>query len=99
MIKITLKTIFNEKVGYHLPGDPIYFGNDKKWLHKKNREYRSKYEYFYQKLWRPLEKRQTTPTLKTTALDCKTGERVKIVTNRSSEGFRREWLKCVIGDE
>jgi len=35
-------------------------------------KYRSKYfsdEYFYQKLSRPLEKRQMTPGLKTTALE------------------------------
>ena len=38
-----------------------YFGYNKKWFHIRNIKYRSNYEYFYQKLSPPLEKRQKNP--------------------------------------
>ena len=87
MVIITRKTILNEKVGYHFCQVILLF-----WLRQKMvqytkykiEEYRN-YEYYYQKLWRPLEKRQTTPRgcvimLKTTALEV---VRISLVTRQS----------------
>jgi len=62
MVIITLKTILNEKVGYHFCQVILLF-----WLrpkvvpYTKYKKYRSNYEYVDQKLSRPQEKRQTTP--------------------------------------
>jgi len=43
MVIIALKTILNEKVGYHCLA--YCFGYDKKWFHVRNN-----YKYFYQNL-------------------------------------------------
>jgi len=58
MAIITLKTILNEKVGFHFCQVILLFWlYDKKWFHIRNVKYRRNYEYFYQKLSQPLEKR------------------------------------------
>jgi len=59
----------NEKVGYRFCQVILLFLlYDKKWFHTQNMKHRSDYQYFYQKLSRPLEKRQMTPRLKTPVL-------------------------------
>jgi len=60
MAVFTLKTILNEKVGYHFCPVILLF-----WLQQKvvpDMKYKSNHEDFYQKISQPLEKRQTVPT-------------------------------------
>ena len=60
MVIIILRTIFNERVGYHfcqvsVSGDPIILTTTKSVSIYEIYKSRSNYGYFYQKLSRPQE--------------------------------------------
>ena len=60
MVMIARKTILNAKLGYHFCQVILLFWLRQKVVPYTKYKYRSNYEYFYEKLSRSQEKRQTT---------------------------------------
>ena len=72
MVMITFETTLNEEIGYHFCQVILLFWLRQKakiiWSPGRASDKNSNYECFYQMLSRPSEKQQTTPSLKTIAL-------------------------------